>query len=184
MRDDDPSKASALRAGGGTSPSRTLPLLIIHVGPPPFQNSCIRPWIYHHKKVTALQIYNPDLQKTMGDVMDHLVTPTSLTGPNQPAHKTSTLSRRIHYYLPNAMSLRLERRTRPINLHGLHDKVVAIKIDPFVRKQAGAQSRHVPNNDFDRNKQGQNYTNDRSATYLYITNTQKLSTAATNLLKG
>ena len=82
------------------------------------------------------------------------------------------------------MSLRLERRTRPINLHGLHDKVVAIKIDPFVRKQAGAQSRHVPNNDFDRNKQGQNYTNDRSATYLYITNTQKLSTAATNLLKG
>ena len=140
--------------------------------------------IYHHKKVTALQIYNPDLQKTMGDVMDHLVTPTSLTGPNQPAHKTSTLSRRIHYYLPNAMSLRLERRTRPINLHGLHDKVVAIKIDPFVRKQAGAQSRHVPNNDFDRNKQGQNYTNDRSATYLYITNTQKLSTAATNLLKG
>ena len=31
----DPSKASALRAGGGTSPSRTLPLLIIHVGPPP-----------------------------------------------------------------------------------------------------------------------------------------------------
>ena len=62
----------------------------------------------------------------------------------------------------------------------MHDKVVAIKIDPFVRKQAGAQSRHVPNNDFDRNKQGQNYTNDRSATYLYITNTQKLSTAATN----
>ena len=85
--------------------------------------------------------------------MDHLVTPTSLTGPNQPAHKTSTLSRRIHYYLPNAMSLRLERRTRPINLHGLHDKVVAIKIDPFVRKQAGAQSRHVPNNDFDMQKQ-------------------------------
>ena len=35
VRDDDPSKASALRAGGGTSPSRTLPLLIIHVGPPP-----------------------------------------------------------------------------------------------------------------------------------------------------
>ena len=35
MRDDDPSKASALRAGGGTSPSRTLPLLIFHVGPPP-----------------------------------------------------------------------------------------------------------------------------------------------------
>ena len=43
VRDDDPSKASALRAGGGTSPSRTLPLSIIHVGPPPFQNSCIRP---------------------------------------------------------------------------------------------------------------------------------------------
>ena len=26
--------------------------------------------MYQHKKVTALQIYNPDLQKTMGDVMD------------------------------------------------------------------------------------------------------------------
>ena len=30
-----PPKASALRAGGGTSPSRTLPLFNFHVGPPP-----------------------------------------------------------------------------------------------------------------------------------------------------
>ena len=84
------------------------------------------------------------------------------------------------------MPLRPERRTRPINLHGLHGNVVAIKIGPSVRKLASTQRRHVPNNDnhFNRSKQGKNCTKDTVVTYLYIKITQKLSTASTNLFKG
>ena len=66
------------------------------------------------------------------------------------------------------MPLRPERRIRPINLHGLHGNVVAIKIGPLVRKLASTQRRHVPNNDFNRSKQGKNYTKDTVVTYLYI----------------
>ena len=43
---------------------------------------------------------------------------------------------------------------------------------------------HVPNNDFNRSKQGKNCTKDTVVTYLYIKNPQKLSTASTNLFNS
>ena len=58
MRDDDPSKASALRAGGGTSPSRTLPLLIIYVGPPPSRIPVSAPgYVYNINSTDNKQIF-------------------------------------------------------------------------------------------------------------------------------
>ena len=105
--------------------------------------------------------------------MNRLFTAPSLAGPDKPAHKTSSFSRQNGYYLQNATPLRPERRTRPINLHGLHGNVVAIKIGPSVRKLASTQRRHVPNNDFNRSKQGKNYIKDTVVTYLYIKNIHK-----------
>ena len=89
-------------------------------------------------------------------------------------------SRQNGYYLQNVIPLRPERRTRPINLHGLHGNVVVIIIGPSVRKLAT----YVPNNDFNQSKQGKNVTKDTVVTYLYIKNPQKLSTASKNLFEG
>ena len=41
--------------------------------------------IYHHKKVTALQIYNPDLQKTMGEGCDGSLSYTNIPYRTEPA---------------------------------------------------------------------------------------------------